>query len=143
MAFKAICFVVLTTSAKPLAFILHHTITLNLASFATLLRQIRLVAFACSLLTSRTTGEHRFAECCQLCRVPKIGHSAKPLFAECRTGWHSAKSSTWQRVALPSAPECPALGKSPLCRVQHSAKSGTRQKKWHLTAEPAHAVKFF
>ena len=35
-----------------------------------------------------------------------------------------------------------ALGKSPLCRVQHSAKNGTRQKKWHLTAEPAHAVKF-
>jgi len=75
-----------------------------------------------------TTGERRFAECRQFCRVPKIGHSAKPLFAECRTGWHSAKSSTRQRVALPSATECPALGKG-----RHSAKAlfaecNTRQR---------------
>ena len=74
------------------------------------------------------TRERRFAECRQLCRVPKIGHSAKPLFAECRTGWHSAKSSTRQRVALPSATECPALGKG-----RHSAKAlfvecNTRQR---------------
>ena len=43
----------------------------------------------------------------------------------------SVGPSTRQRVALPSATECPTLGKG-----RHSAK------KWHLTAESAHAVKF-
>ena len=88
-------------------------------------------------------GEHRFAECRQLCRVPKVGHSAKPLFAECRTGWHSAKSSTRQRVALPSATECPALGKG-----WHSAKSlfaecNTRKKNGTWRLSPPTPSNFF
>ena len=78
------------------------------------------------------------------------------------------KSGTRRSHSLPSAGpggtrQSLALGKEWLCRVpqsaRHSAKGGTRQKpslpsatlgkewhstkKWHLTAEPAHAVNFF
>jgi len=80
-----------------------------------------------------------------LCRVPKIGHSAKPLFAECCTRqrialgkeWlcrvpqrarHSAKHATRQRHSLPSA----TLG-----------KERTRQNARQLPAYPAHAVTIF
>ena len=34
---------------------------------------------------SFTMGEGKFAECRRLCREPKFGHSAKPLFVECCT----------------------------------------------------------
>ena len=81
-------------------------------------------------------------------------------FAECQ------KSGTRRSHSLPSAGpggtrQSLALGKEWICQVpqsaRHSAKGGTRQKpslpsatldkewhsakKWHLTAEPAHAVK--
>ena len=52
-----------------------------------------------------TTGNRAFAECKLLCRVSKIGHSAKTFFAKCRTR---------QRIALGKEffAECQALGKS-------------------------------
>jgi hypothetical protein len=61
-------------------------------------------------VTSITTGIAGFAECCILCRVPFVGHSAKK--------------------ALPSA----ALGKvrlsakSSLPSAEHSTQDGTRQR---------------
>jgi hypothetical protein len=98
-----------------------------------------------------TTGIQGFAECCNLCRVPFVGHSAKKalpsaalgkarlsakrLFTECwtlGTGRHSAKTS------LPSVKHSAkgALGKGPstavlklmavsLCR---EPAAGTRQR---------------
>jgi hypothetical protein len=70
--------------------------------------------------TSVTTGEAKFLECRRLSRVPKIGHSGKPIFPECCTwgiialreerlsrvpqsAWHSVKSGTRQRPSSPSA----------------------------------------
>ena len=57
-----------------------------------------------------TTGNRGLAECKILCRVSKIGHSAKTFFAECRTR---------QRITLGKefVAECRALGKE-----GHSAK---------------------
>ena len=72
-----------------------------------------------------TTGEAKFVECRMLCRVPKIGHSAKPLFAEC---------CTRQRVALPCAAACPALGKA-----RHSAKALFAERN---TRQRAHSAKY-
>jgi hypothetical protein len=102
-------------------------------------------------INSNTTGIQGFAECCILCRVPFVGHSAKTslpsaalgearlsatrLFTECGTlgtGRHSAKTS------LPSVKHSAtgALGKGPstavptltaisLCR---EPTAGTRQR---------------
>jgi hypothetical protein len=101
--------------------------------------------------TCPTTGIQGFAECCNLCRVPFVGHSAKKalpsaalgkarlsatrLFTECRTlgiGRHSAQTG------LPSVKHSAkgALGKGPstavpkltavsLCR---EPAAGTRQR---------------
>jgi hypothetical protein len=65
--------------------------------------------FIFSLQLTATTGEPKFPECQTLPRVPKIGHSGKPIFPECCTrgteafpsaakpmalgeGWHSGKA---------------------------------------------------
>jgi hypothetical protein len=98
-----------------------------------------------------TTGIQGFAECCILCRVPFVGHSAKKalpsaalgearfsatrLFTECwtlGTGWHSAKTS------LPSVKHSAkgALGKGPSTAVPkltavslcQEPTAGTRQR---------------
>ena len=58
-----------------------------------------------------TTGNMIFAECKLLCRVSKIGHSAKKVFAECRTQQRIALG----KKRLPTKDffaECQALGKS-------------------------------
>ena len=67
------------------------------------------------LTSSRcTTGNSTFAECMLVCRVLKIKHSAKGLFAECLAMWHSAKKCTQQTSLFA---ECQTLDKE-----RHSAK---------------------
>ena len=65
---------------------------------------------------SFTTGNRHFAECRKLCRVPKIGHSAKTGFAECHFS-ALGKMRLCQVFFL-------ALGKDVFCRVPFF---GTRQ----------------
>lgn len=61
-----------------------------------------------------TTGKRIFAECPALCRVPKVGHSAKGLFAECEPTDTQQRTNTQQRT---------------LCRVLDTRQSEyTRQK---------------
>jgi hypothetical protein len=57
-------------------------------------------------LQAFTTANQQFAECQRLCRAQKIGHSAKLLFAECRTRQRRTHGEPY------------------LCRAQ-----GTRQRK--------------
>ena len=73
-----------------------------------------------------TTRNRDFAECKILCRVSKIGYSAKTFFAECCT----------QRVLcrVPGTRQQNALGKGLLCRVPDSRqKRGTRQRMTRVT----------
>jgi hypothetical protein len=77
-----------------------------------------------------TLGKESFAECQKktlgketLCRVSKIKHSAKSLFAEC--------------FLLPRV-FCVALGKELLCRVpeiKHSAKNMALDKELNFSSE--------
>jgi hypothetical protein len=64
------------------------------------------LAITATITCAITTGNEGFAECQNLCRVQKLGHSAKSNFAEC---------SAWQSKTH---------GKFTLCRV-----SGTQQNK--------------
>jgi hypothetical protein len=99
----------------------------------------------------RTTGIQGFAECCNLCRVPFVGHSAKKalpsatlgkarlsatrLFTECRTlgiGRHSAqtglpsvKHSTKGALGKGPSTAVPKLTAGSLCR---EPAAGTRQR---------------
>jgi hypothetical protein len=80
----------------------------------------------------KTLGKELFAECCicdtrqrAICRVSKIKHSAKSLFAEC--------------FLLPRI-FCVALGKELLCRVpeiKHSAKNMALDKELNSGSEQA------
>jgi hypothetical protein len=64
-----------------------------------------------------TTGNSIFAECHMLCQVPNIGHSAKRLFAECRSRQRFTLGKA-RHSAKKFFAECPALGKD-----LHSAKT--------------------
>jgi hypothetical protein len=70
--------------------------------------------FIFSLQLTATTGEPKFPECQTLPRVPKIGHSGKPIFPSVALGeqrlsrvpqnpWHSGKGDTRGKPSSPSA----------------------------------------
>jgi len=77
------------------------------------------------------TGESKFPECRRLPRVPKNGHSGKPIFPECCTrGTIALGEERLSRVPrLTGSRGRATLGKGPLPRVQHSGKSYTRGRK--------------
>ena len=96
-----------------------------------------------------TTGNRNFAECHMLCRVLKLGHSAKSFFAECRTRQSKALGKelfveclmldTVRHSAKMPFAECQTLGK-PL----HSAKrDGDTHREPLPSATRRHSAKIF
>ena len=98
-----LCLFAIVFSSSP-TFLRETTTTTHRSAYYTIYMESSMIEI------DYTTGNRDFAECKILCRVSKIGHSAKTFFAEC---------CTRQRIALGKEffAECRALGKH-----GHSAK---------------------
>jgi hypothetical protein len=70
---------------------------------------------------SHTTGIRGFAECCILCRVPFVGHSAKKALP-------SAALGKVRLSAKSPFTECWTLGKDKFVECQTLGKGGSRQR---------------